>query len=425
MISNKRGNAISLVLMWMLAMSGIAFLQPAAAQGKLVPITIKPLSDTYPEIDSLRLQFDIVQDGKDADGKVVKGNVFAKIEVNNAKEQRRTTLGGSLLVEQIQTGLPAKTQISVLNFGSDAYVLLEADKTTCLKTEDDSFTKEIDNLQGTFDEAINELVTALSQNDKTPIASLVGEETMNGIDVQHYVVDSATTAGKPILQGLNKDGNQFKQAKVDFWTATEGDYLVKLALNGTGKNNLTGDSVDGKITFSVAYSDINKTVNLTLPRSCQSAVAAPAAAPQASANDAEPIGSYKDVKQATVRLVARGTFWTPGADEPITDEWSGSGFIIDPSGLAMTNNHVVVASDSLQAYVGGEVIPRNVKVIARNECADVALIKISGRNFPFLAWDENEVEAGLDVYAAGFPLGDPEFTLTRGIVSKARANGNT
>jgi serine protease Do len=31
----------------------------------------------------------------------------------------------------------------------------------------------------------------------------------------------------------------------------------------------------------------------------------------------------------------------------------------------------------------------------------------------------------LDVYAAGFPLGDPEFTLTRGIVSKARANGDT
>ena len=32
---------------------------------------------------------------------------------------------------------------------------------------------------------------------------------------------------------------------------------------------------------------------------------------------------------------------------------------------------------------------------------------------------------GLDVYAAGFPLGDPEFTLTRGIVSKARGHGET
>ncbi len=31
----------------------------------------------------------------------------------------------------------------------------------------------------------------------------------------------------------------------------------------------------------------------------------------------------------------------------------------------------------------------------------------------------------MDVYAAGFPLGDPEFTLTRGIISKARADGET
>jgi serine protease Do len=31
----------------------------------------------------------------------------------------------------------------------------------------------------------------------------------------------------------------------------------------------------------------------------------------------------------------------------------------------------------------------------------------------------------LDVYTAGFPLGDPEFTLTRGIVSKERADGET
>ena len=144
-----------------------------------------------------------------------------------------------------------------------------------------------------------------------------------------------------------------------------------------------------------------------------------------TSEEAQPIDSYKDVKQATVRLVARGNFWEVGAGEAVTDEWSGSGFIIDPSGLAMTNNHVVIGAQSLQAYVGGEVIPRNVKVIARDKCADVALIKISGKGFPFLAWDESEVDAGLDVYAAGFPLGDPEFTLTRGIVSKAKANGST
>jgi serine protease Do len=41
-----------------------------------------------------------------------------------------------------------------------------------------------------------------------------------------------------------------------------------------------------------------------------------------------------------------------------------------------------------------------------------------------MTWREGSVDVGLDVYAAGFPLGDPEYTLTRGIVSKARADGD-
>ena len=35
------------------------------------------------------------------------------------------------------------------------------------------------------------------------------------------------------------------------------------------------------------------------------------------------------------------------------------------------------------------------------------------------------IDAGLDVYAAGFPLGDPEYALKKGIVSKAKADGDT
>ncbi|HUM69212.1 MAG TPA: S1C family serine protease, partial [Chloroflexota bacterium] len=40
-------------------------------------------------------------------------------------------------------------------------------------------------------------------------------------------------------------------------------------------------------------------------------------------------------------------------------------------------------------------------------------------------WYEGDIKVGMDVFTAGFPLGDPEFTLTKGIVSKANANGET
>lgn len=131
-----------------------------------------------------------------------------------------------------------------------------------------------------------------------------------------------------------------------------------------------------------------------------------------------------DVRAATVQIVAKGAFVDPevGTVEGIG---SGSGFIIDPSGLAVTNNHVVTGAATLNVYVGGDLTrPRNARVLGVSECSDLALIDIDGEGFPTLSMRTEEVRPGLEVYAAGFPLGDPEFTLTKGIVSKARAGGD-
>ena len=51
------------------------------------------------------------------------------------------------------------------------------------------------------------------------------------------------------------------------------------------------------------------------------------------------------------------------------------------------------------------------------------MIDIEGGDFPYLDWHPGDINVGLEVYAAGFPLGDPEFTLTKGIVSKAQTSG--
>ncbi|WP_343390223.1 serine protease [Candidatus Amarobacter glycogenicus] len=103
----------------------------------------------------------------------------------------------------------------------------------------------------------------------------------------------------------------------------------------------------------------------------------------------------------------------------------GSGFIIDPSGIAVTNNHVVTGAALLKVWVGGESQPRNARILGVSGGADLAVIDIEGDGFPYLDWYTGSVDVGLDVYAAGFPLGDPEYTLTRGIVSKARTSGET
>ena len=49
------------------------------------------------------------------------------------------------------------------------------------------------------------------------------------------------------------------------------------------------------------------------------------------------------------------------------------------------------------------------------------MIDIEGDGYPFLKWFNGDIKPGIDVFAAGYPLDDPEFTLTKGIVSKAKA----
>jgi serine protease Do len=67
----------------------------------------------------------------------------------------------------------------------------------------------------------------------------------------------------------------------------------------------------------------------------------------------------------------------------------------------------------------------NAKVLGVSECSDLAVIDIEGDGFPYLSWYPDPAKVGLEVYTAGFPLGDPEFTMTKGIVSKENADGNT
>jgi serine protease Do len=103
----------------------------------------------------------------------------------------------------------------------------------------------------------------------------------------------------------------------------------------------------------------------------------------------------------------------------------GSGFIIDPSGIAVTNNHVVTGAAFLQVYVQGQDEPLNARVLGVSECTDLAVIDIEGEGYPFLEWNAEPVSLGTEVYALGYPLGDPEPSLTRGVISKEEAGGET
>lgn len=139
------------------------------------------------------------------------------------------------------------------------------------------------------------------------------------------------------------------------------------------------------------------------------------------------VSDLQSVQGATIQIESTGSFRNPDSetDMETSEVGSGSGFIIDPSGIAVTNNHVVTGAASLDVHIGGEEESYNAKLLGVSECSDLAVIDIEGDGFEYLDWYEGEITPTLDVWSAGFPLGDPEYTATEGSISKAEADGET
>src|SRR3989475_6024894 len=107
--------------------------------------------------------------------------------------------------------------------------------------------------------------------------------------------------------------------------------------------------------------------------------------------------------------------------EPQERRASGSGFIIDPEGVIVTNAHVVedVTTAQVRLFDGRRFTG---KVIGRDSRVDLALLKLDGvKGLPTLALaDSNRVRVGEFVLALGHPFG-LEHTVSFGIVSRKGA----
>ena len=98
----------------------------------------------------------------------------------------------------------------------------------------------------------------------------------------------------------------------------------------------------------------------------------------------------------------------------------GSGFIISPDGKIVTNYHVIEGADSaIVKLSNGAFFPVD-GVLATSKDDDLAVIKVFGRNLPFLPFGDSEkLSIGDRVIAIGSPLG-LQNTVTDGIVSALR-----
>jgi Do/DeqQ family serine protease len=128
------------------------------------------------------------------------------------------------------------------------------------------------------------------------------------------------------------------------------------------------------------------------------------------------------------------TFTSPFANDPFFQQFFGnfgmpseriqsslgSGVIISPDGVIVTNTHVVKGGAETEIRVAlADKREFDAKVIAQDERTDLAVLKIEGGTgpFPFLTFaDSDKLEVGDVVLAIGNPFGVGQ-TVTTGIIS--------
>jgi Do/DeqQ family serine protease len=100
----------------------------------------------------------------------------------------------------------------------------------------------------------------------------------------------------------------------------------------------------------------------------------------------------------------------------------GSGVIVDPAGLIVTNNHVIADADEVKVALsdGREF---ESEILLKDERADLAILRIKGgERFPALTLaDSDAIEVGDLVLAIGNPFGVGQ-TTTSGIISALARN---
>jgi serine protease Do len=105
-----------------------------------------------------------------------------------------------------------------------------------------------------------------------------------------------------------------------------------------------------------------------------------------------------------------------GAPHPYLVEGLGSGFLISPDGYIVTNDHVVDGSRDIQVSLSDNRTFR-ATVVGADKPTDLAVLKIPGRDFRYVAFeDAAKPEVGDWVLAVGSPFG-LGGTATAGIVS--------
>lgn len=123
---------------------------------------------------------------------------------------------------------------------------------------------------------------------------------------------------------------------------------------------------------------------------------------------------------AVVSVVAKTVSFDPTKGSVSDQQGIGTGFIIDPNGLIITNNHVVCDRTLSYSVVTKDNKTYDVKKIDFDPANDIAILKINATNLPTLTLGDSDpslLKPGQQVIAIGNALGQFQNTVTVGVIS--------
>ena len=127
------------------------------------------------------------------------------------------------------------------------------------------------------------------------------------------------------------------------------------------------------------------------------------------------------VKQSTPSVVSIAISQvTLKRGQGLVDEVSniGTGFVVDPNGIIVTNQHVVSDTTAKYKVITSDGAEYETVEILRDDGNDVALLKVDAKNLKALKLGiSDNLAVGQTVIAIGTPLGEYAGSVTTGVIS--------
>jgi hypothetical protein len=231
------------------------------------PIPLKPVTG----LTSMDATVNIDVNGK-INGKKAQGNLKGLVTTND-QSKSKVTISGPLLgdiaaqVGGSVVGLFTPSKVDVYKMPDGAYIVINGLVPVCVKPKMDKSTAALD------DVSPQALLGMLTGSD-VACGKFVGDETLNGAAVKHYVID-----GEAFLAAAqNSDDEKLREFADALYAADDADLYVDakggypVAFKGNYSGAFEPLKFEGDFGVDIQVTDVNRNTPVALPASCKNPI---------------------------------------------------------------------------------------------------------------------------------------------------------